>query len=214
MGSVVILIGAPGSGKGTQSTNLVNRYGFIHTSAGDLLRAEVKADTEIGRRIKDILEAGALCPDEIVNGLLFNVLVSLKNGDRLLLDGYPRTVEQAKYFDEMILRLQNISVCVIQIDVDTSSVVNRMSSRVMCEQCKTPYTAGDVERCTVCGCTSFVRRKDDEPDVVRRRIESYNSISAKVLDYYGDRAFRVDGNLPVIDVNRAVMDIIAQEFVF
>lgn len=214
MSEVVILIGAPGSGKGTQSTHLVEKYGFRHTSAGDLLRAEVKAESPVGLKIKDLMNTGKLVSDEIVNGLMENVLKSLGNGDRLLLDGYPRSVEQAKFIDNVIFCLKNVSICVIQIDIDADSVVKRMSSRVMCEQCKTPYRAGEVERCAVCGNSTFVRRKDDEPAIVRERIDTYNSISSKVLDYYGDRVSYVNGDRSQEEVSQAIDEILACKFGF
>ena len=214
MSNIVVLIGAPGSGKGTQSTHLVEKYGFRHTSAGDLLRAEVNAESAIGLEIKELMNTGKLVSNDIVNALMGKVLKSLKDDDLLLLDGYPRSVEQAKFIDDCILNLKKSSICVIQIDVNADSVVKRMSSRVMCEQCKTPYKVGEVERCTVCGGSSFVRRKDDEPAVVRERISTYNSISSKVLDYYGGRAHRVDGDQSPECVSRAIDEIIAREFGF
>ena len=214
MSSIVVLIGAPGSGKGTQSTHLVEKYGFRHTSAGDLLRAEVKAETKIGLEIRDLMNSGKLVPNDIVNSLMKQVIVSLEDDGLLLLDGYPRSVEQAQFIDDCILNLQKNSICVIQIDVNADSVVKRMSSRVICEQCKTPFKVGEVERCPVCGCTSFVRRKDDEPAIVRERIDTYNSISSKVLGYYGDRVHHVDGDQSPEIVSQAIDKIVADAFGF
>lgn len=214
MSNIVILIGAPGSGKGTQSTHLVEKYGFRHTSAGDLLRAEVKAETKIGLEIKDLMNTGKLVPNNTVNALMGKVIKSLKEDDLLLLDGYPRSIEQAKFIDDCIFNLKKTSICVIQIDVDADSIVKRMSSRVMCEQCKTPYRVGEVEMCAVCGGSSFVRRKDDEPAIVRERIDTYNSVSSKVLGYYGDRVRHVNGDQSPECVSQAVDNIVACDFGF
>lgn len=193
---VLVLIGAPGSGKGTQSTFLSTKYGFKHVSTGDLLRAEVSDGTEIGKKISDIMGSGGLVSSDIVNNVMESTIKKVETQwPRLLLDGYPRSVEQAKFLDNVVSRLTNVKICVIQIDVNADSIVKRMSGRVMCEGCKTPYKVEDhVEVCTVCGGRSFVRRKDDEPAIVLERIEAYNSVSSKVLDYYGDRAVRIDGD--------------------
>lgn len=212
MADILILIGAPGSGKGTQSSGLTKKYGFRHTSAGDLLRAEVKSESELGLQIKDLMNTGKLVSNEIVNGLMKKVLTSLSDGDRILLDGYPRSVEQAKFIDDAVSDLKNSSICVIQIDVNADSIVKRVSDRVVCEQCQFPYSLGKIEVCPVCGGRSFVRRKDDEPAIVRERIEAYNSISAKVLDYYGDRVVHVDGDMSPEVVAQAIDKILACKF--
>lgn len=214
MANIVILIGAPGSGKGTQAKYLVDKYGCRHVAAGNLLREEVKSESEIGLRIKDIMSSGQLVSDDIVNSLMGKVILSLRDNDFLLLDGYPRSVEQAKFVDDTVFRLKNCSVCVIQINVNADSVVERASGRVICEQCKAPYKAGDVERCTVCGCSSLIRRKDDEPGVVRERIKIYNTISSKVIDYYGSRVFNVSGDDLPDNVFQAIDKIVACEFGF
>ena len=212
MSCVVVLIGAPGSGKGTQSTHLVEKYGFRHTSAGDLLRAEIKAETKIGLEIPDLVNGGKLVPSDIVISLMKQVIVGMKEDDLLLLDGYPRPIEQAKFIDDCILNLKNTAICVIQIDVNADSVVKRMSSRVMCEQCKTPYRVGEVSKCTVCGGSSFIRRKDDEPAIVRERIEAYTSISSKVLGYYGDRVHHVNGDQAPECVSHDIDKIVSAAF--
>lgn len=193
---IVVLIGAPGSGKGTQSTFLSQKYGFKHVSTGDLLRAEVAAKTEIGNKIADIMGSGGLVSSDIVNSVMKATISKVgKEYKLLLLDGYPRSIEQAKFLDSVTSNLTNTRICVIQIDVNADSIVKRMSSRVMCENCKTPFKVDDdIKVCPVCGGRSLVRRKDDEPSIVLERIEAYNSVSSKVLDYYGDRAIRLDGD--------------------
>lgn len=193
---VLVLVGAPGSGKGTQSTFLSANYGFKHVSTGDLLRTEVAEGTETGKKIANIMESGGLVSSDIVNAVMESTIKKVETQcPRVLLDGYPRSVEQARFLDDVVSRLTNVKICVIQIDVNADSIVKRMSGRVMCESCKTPYKVEDhVEVCTVCGGRSFVKRKDDEPSIVLERIETYNSVSSKVLDYYGDRAVRINGD--------------------
>jgi adenylate kinase len=208
---IVILLGPPGAGKGTQGKELATRRGLVQLSTGDMLRAAVAAGTEVGIKAKPIMEKGLLVPDDIVIGSVTERIEQpdCKNG--VIFDGFPRTLAQASALDEA-LKKKGLGIdAVIEFKVDDKVLVQRISGRFSCAKCKTGYH--DTFRptkvdgvCDVCQSTEFERRKDDSPETVRERLMVYYRETSPLIGYYYCRGVlrTVDGMEPVEDVTAAI----------
>ncbi len=186
----LIIIGRQGAGKGTQCQRLSRHYVVPHISTGEMLRAAVREGTELGHMAKQVIESGQLVGDDIMVGLVRDRLAQDDARNRgYILDGFPRTVNQAEQLDQ-ITESAPINV-VIDLDVPRDLVVARISSRRVCRDCGTNYTATGRERrpwtCDVCG-GDVVQRGDDSEDAVNRRLDLYESQTAPLLEFYGSAA--------------------------
>jgi adenylate kinase len=191
-GPVLILLGPPGAGKGTQARLLQDRYGLVQLSTGELLRAAVAAGTEAGLKAQAAMESGALVSDEIVLAILADRLVGPDLGRGIILDGFPRTAAQARALDALLeTRGQRIAAA-ISLEVDDAAMVERISGRSSCASCgegyhdrfKPPRVAGV---CDTCGGTAFTRRADDRAALVTSRLTAYHSETAPLIGYYEER---------------------------
>lgn len=207
---VLILLGAPGAGKGTVAQFLKENYDVCHFSTGNLLRAEVESHSDIGLEIEQILGSGGLVKDDIVNRLVeLNIGRVIGSADIIILDGYPRTVEQAKVLDGAQNGSLKESIRVIELDVPDDAVVARISQRRVCEKCGNTYGPHDkIDVCSCGGC--LVRRKDDEESVVRNRLKEYKNATQPVADYFDDRLVRVSGEGTPGDVAERVEAVMSQ----
>lgn len=192
----LIIIGRQGAGKGTQCQRLSRHYVVPHISTGEMLRAAVREGTELGRAAKEVIEAGQLVGDEIMVGLVRDRLAQDDARNRgYILDGFPRTVNQAEELD-VITESAPINV-VIDLDVSRDLVLARISARRVCRDCGTNYTATGRERrpwtCDVCG-GDVVQRDDDSEDAVNQRLDLYESQTSPLLEFYGSA-----GRLVVVD---------------
>lgn len=194
----IIFIAPPAAGKGTQSELLVKKYGYTHISTGDLLRAEVAAETELGISLKKIMASGSLVSDEIVTTLLKNKLSSLNGA--FILDGYPRTLEQAKTLSELANELGIVLNTVIYLDMDETTAMQRAVGRVTCPKCKRGYnkyfevTKPQIENiCDDCN-IELESRSDDTEETFKTRFNTYIENTEPLLNYYRDL-----GILNVID---------------
>lgn len=207
---ILILLGAPGAGKGTVAQYMKENYDVCHFSTGNLLRNEVKSKSEIGLEIEKILGSGELVKDEIVNRLVEkNIDRVINSSEVIILDGYPRTTEQAKVLDGIRNGELRGNIRVIELDVAADLVVARISQRRVCEKCGNTY--GPQDKIDVCSCGGkLIKRKDDEESVVRKRLEEYERSTRPVADYYGDRLIRVSGEGTPDDVARRVDEALAR----
>lgn len=211
----VLIMGPPGAGKGTQAGHLVDAYGLKHVATGDLLRAAVTEDTELGLEAKEYMDAGKLVPDALMVGLIREVADSLAEDSGLLLDGFPRTRAQAIALDEMLGRLDRDVDVVLDIRVPDDVLVERLSGRWICRACGTPYNVNTRPPkvpgvCDIDG-GELYQRSDDKPEAVRTRLEVYASDTAPVAGYYHDHGslVTIDGNKPPDEV-RAQLDAAMQ----
>jgi adenylate kinase len=191
-----VFIGPPGSGKGTQAVRIAERVSIPHISTGDMLRAAVKSQSPLGRTIAETLAAGALVGDEVITELVRERLRAEDTVRGFILDGFPRTEAQARSLDEI---RPPESLRIILIDVAEEAIVRRLSSRRVCDACAisqsvAPGNGADREVCPYCGGT-LVRRVDDHPDTVRRRLTTYAAVAAPVVTFYRARAgfIAIDG---------------------
>ncbi len=187
----VILLGAPGAGKGTQAERMVARYGLPHISTGDMLRAAVAQGTEMGLAARKYMEAGALVPDEVVIGVVRDRLAEPDAQQGFLLDGFPRTIEQAERLDALLAEAGRQVTHVIAIDVPEDELVQRLAGRRMCRNCGKGYhivfDPPKVEGvCDACG-GELYQRTDDNEDTVRNRLAVYRAQTEPLVGYYEER---------------------------
>jgi adenylate kinase len=183
----VLIIGPPGSGKGTQAMRVADRLDLKHLSTGDLLREAVADGTELGKKAEDYMKAGLLVPDEIMLGLIREQFETLE-GLGWILDGFPRTLPQAEALAELLEKKGLAIGMVLLIDVDNEEIVGRLTSRRVCGDCKTVYNLsmlpdGDGSTCGKCG-GKLVTRPDDREETVRRRLKVYEEQTTPVLEFY------------------------------
>lgn len=186
----LVFLGAPGAGKGTQATRVCEKYNIPHISTGDILRANIKAGTALGVEAKSYIDKGLLVPDEVVIGLVKDRLAQSDCKKGFLLDGFPRTIEQAKSLD----KFAKISAA-IDISVDGALVIERIAGRRMCK-CGESYHISwyDKDVCAKCG-EKLYQRDDDKEETVKSRLEVYNAQTAPLIEYYRDKGVlrQVDG---------------------
>jgi adenylate kinase len=212
----LILLGPPGAGKGTQAAWLRDTYRIPQLSTGEMLRAAVAKGTEVGREAKAVMERGALVSDEIINRIVAERIDEPDCADGFILDGFPRTTAQAEALDRMLEERGLHLDAVIEFAVDNAALVERIAGRFSCAKCGTGYhdtfkptTVPGV--CDVCGSTEFVRRKDDNAETVKARLEAYDAQTAPLLPYYRAKGLvrTVDGMGSIGAVQAAVSQALA-----
>ncbi len=190
----IVLLGAPGAGKGTQAALLVEKFGMCHISTGDILRAAVKNATELGKKAKGFMDAGELVPDDLIIDLMKERMQQPDTEKGVLLDGFPRTTMQAVALDSMLAELERPLDCALLIDVDFEVIVKRLTSRRMCRFCGKIGNVKDTA-CPACGGEMY-QRDDDNETTVRNRLDVFEKQTAPLIDYYRGKnlLISVDGN--------------------
>lgn len=194
----IVLLGAPGAGKGTQAAKLVEKYGLCHISTGDILRAAVKNQTELGKKAQSFMDAGELVPDDLIIDLMKERMQQPDTAKGVLLDGFPRTTTQAVALDSMLSSLERPLDAALLIDVDFEVIVKRLTSRRMCKACGYIGSVTDGATCPKCGGEMY-QRDDDNEATVRNRLDVYERSTAPLIDYYkgSNLLVSVDGDRPV-----------------
>ena len=196
----IVLLGAPGAGKGTQAQRLVADYGVAHISTGDLLRAAVKAQSRLGKQAKSYMDAGKLVPDELVIDLVKERLAADDAQRGFILDGFPRNTSQAVSLDSELAKMGMELDAALLVDVASEVIVGRLSSRRTCRSCG--YTGTDADReCPRCSGEMY-QRDDDKPETIQNRLDVYQTQTAPLVEYYRGHGIlkSVDGDRPVDDV--------------
>ncbi len=211
----IVLLGPPGAGKGTQAKRLQDASGLVQLSTGDMLRAAVASGSELGRKAKAIMAAGALVPDEIMIAMIGERVSQPDCAKGFILDGFPRTVPQAEALDRMLAASGKTLKHVVEMVVVDGALVDRISGRFSCAKCGAGYHDSYHQpkvngRCDSCGSTEFNRRADDNAETVKPRLAAYHAQTAPILPYYKSRGLlrRVDGMAPMDDVTREIRDVL------
>ena len=210
----IIMLGAPGAGKGTQAKMIADKYGVPHISTGDIFRANIKNGTELGMEAKKYMDQGLLVPDELTVRILLDRVAQddCKNG--YVLDGFPRTIPQAEVLDSELTKLGDHIDYAINVDVPDENIVKRMSGRRACLTCGATYHIEHVPPkkegiCDVCG-SELVLRGDDKPETVKNRLNVYHEQTQPLIDFYTEKGVlkTVDGTVPMEEVFAAITAIL------
>ena len=210
----IIMLGAPGAGKGTQAKMIAEKYGVPHISTGDIFRANIKNGTELGKEAKGYMDKGLLVPDELTVRLLLDRVAQEDCVNGYVLDGFPRTIPQAEVLDEKLTELDEKVDYAVNVDVPDENIINRMSGRRACLNCGAtshivsipPKKEGIWD---VCG-SELVLRDDDQPETVKNRLKVYHEQTQPLIDYYEKKGVlrTVDGTLPMEEVFDAIVRIL------
>jgi adenylate kinase len=210
---IIVLLGPPGAGKGTQGDKLAQRLGIPKIATGDVLRAAVRDGTKRGKEAKAYMDRGDLVPDSVILGILQDVMTSPATKKGAILDGAVRTVPQAEGLGITLAEIGKKIDKVLLFDVDDDELVKRLSTRTVCEGCQTPYMGrAPGTDCEKCG-GKLVRRKDDEPEAIRNRLEVYRTQTEPVIDWYGDnkmKVLKIDADGPVDEVTARALEALGK----
>lgn len=210
----IIMLGAPGAGKGTQAKMIAERYRIPHVSTGDIFRANIKNGTELGLEAKKYMDQGLLVPDELTVKILLDRVAQedCKNG--YVLDGFPRTIPQAKVLDDALSKLGEKIDYAVNVDVPDENIVKRMSGRRACVSCGATYHIEHIPPkkegiCDVCG-QGLILRDDDKPETVQNRLKVYHEQTQPLIDFYSEKGVlrTVDGTVDMKDVFEAIVSIL------
>ena len=210
----IIMLGAPGAGKGTQAKQIAGKYSIPHISTGDIFRANIKNGTDLGKKAKEYMDQGLLVPDELTCDLVMDRIQQddCKNG--FVLDGFPRTIPQAEALDAALTKIGEKMDYAIDVDVPDENIVSRMSGRRACLDCGATYHIVSLPpkaegKCDHCG-SDLVLRDDDKPETVQKRLTVYHEQTQPLIDYYKNQGIlkSVDGTQPMEAVFAAITDIL------
>lgn len=209
----IILLGAPGVGKGTQAKNIMGEYKIPQISTGEILRGEVQSESKLGLQVKNILDKGQLVPDDLMLEIIHRRLQQPDCQNGFILDGFPRTIPQAQGLDLILEKLETSHVTVLEIYASEKVILERLTSRRICEKCGTDYNLilnppPSDNKCTVCG-GKIVQRDDDKEETILNRLKVYREQTEPLIEYYSKQHhyYRLNGQLSVDDVFQEIKEI-------
>ncbi len=212
----IIMLGAPGAGKGTQAQMIADQYHIPHISTGDIFRANIKNGTELGKKAKDFMDKGQLVPDELTVQILLDRVAQEDCTNGYVLDGFPRTIPQADVLDSALSKLGDQVDYAINVDVPDESIIQRMSGRRACLKCGATYHIEHIPPkqegiCDKCG-SELVQREDDKPETVKNRLSVYHEQTQPLIEYYTCKNIlkTVDGTMDLKDVFNDITAILGQ----
>lgn len=210
----LIMLGAPGAGKGTQAKKIAQKYQIPHISTGDIFRANIKAGTELGMKAKAFMDQGQLVPDEVTIGMLLDRISQDDSKNGYVLDGFPRTIPQAQVLEEALDKLGDKIDYAIDVEVPDENIIRRMGGRRACTSCGATYHIEHVPPkeegiCDACG-QELVLRDDDKPETVEKRLRVYQEQTAPLLEFYKAKGVlrSVDGTQDMQDVFKDITEIL------
>ena len=210
----IVMLGAPGAGKGTQADKIAEKYNIPHISTGDIFRSNIKAGTELGKKAKSFIDQGLLVPDEVTIGMLLDRIHEADCENGYILDGFPRTIPQAESLTAALEENGEAIDFALDVEVPDANIVNRMAGRRACLKCgatyHTEFAAPKKEGiCDKCG-SKLVLRDDDKPETVQKRLEVYHEQTHPLIDYYKKKGVlhAIDGTLSMETVFKNIVDIL------
>jgi len=212
----IIMLGAPGAGKGTQAKMIADKYSIPHISTGDIFRANIKEGIELGQKAKTYMDKGLLVPDELVVDLVVDRVQKDDCAKGYVLDGFPRTIPQAEALDAALAKLNDKVDYAINVEVPDENIIKRMSGRRACVACGATYHIVHIPTkvegiCDRCG-AELILRDDDKPETVKKRLDVYHDQTQPLIDYYTNSGIlkEVDGTVDMKDVFAAIIDILGE----
>lgn len=212
----IIMLGAPGAGKGTQAKKIADKYNVPHISTGDIFRANIKEGTELGKKAKTYMDQGLLVPDELVVDLVVDRVKNADCKNGYVLDGFPRTIPQAECLDKALAEMNDGMDYAINVDVPDENIISRMGGRRACVGCGATYHIVNIPSkvegiCDRCG-GELILRDDDKPETVKKRLDVYHEQTQPLIDYYTKKGIikDVDGTMDMEDVFKAIVDILGE----
>ena len=212
----IIMLGAPGAGKGTQAKMIADKYQIPHISTGDIFRANIKNGTELGKKAKEYMDQGLLVPDELVVDLVVDRLAQEDCVNGCVLDGFPRTIPQAEALDAALAAKGEAIDYAIDVDVPDENIINRMSGRRACVACGATYHIVHIPTkvegvCDRCG-EGLILRDDDKPETVKKRLDVYHAQTQPLIDYYTAKNVlkSVDGTVDMEEVFQSIVNILGE----
>ena len=208
----IIIFGAPGVGKGTQAKILSTQLNIPNISPGDILRDAISKGTNMGLKAKELVENGELVPDDIVAGIVDEVLSDSKARKGFILDGFPRTLEQAKLLQPILEKINIKNYVILFLDAEDEIIINRLSQRRLCTNCKSIVSLKEIVNgniCPKCGSVdTLIQRKDDDVEVITRRVELFHNTTAPVIDYYKEKVkvIIIDGTKSIKEVSSRIFE--------
>lgn len=210
----IIMLGAPGAGKGTQAKMLADKYEIPHISTGDIFRANIKNETELGKKAKEYMDKGLLVPDELTCNLVVDRIQKEDCKKGYILDGFPRTIPQAEALDKALTELNDKVDYAINVEVPDENIVGRMSGRRACVGCGATYhvvynPTKEEGICDRCG-KELILRDDDKPETVQKRLNVYHEQTQPLIDFYKNKGVlkEVDGTVDMNDVFNAIVKVL------
>ncbi len=207
---ILVLLGPPGAGKGTQAERLQETFNLEHVASGDLFRENLREKTDLGNLAQKYMDRGELVPDDVTIGMIRSRLEQPDAADGVILDGFPRTIAQARGLNEMLSNMDRELSAVLHIAVPDEELIRRLSGRWICEQCQTPYHVHsnpprEAGKCDVCG-GKLYQREDDKPETVRARLKVYHEQTSPLIEFYREANLlhEVDGSGEIDDVWEAL----------
>ena len=205
----IILLGPPGAGKGTQAQKIVKKHNYFQLSTGDLLRNEIKKNTKTGKEIEEKISKGNFVSDEIVNKLLKDCLNELKYRDRIIFDGYPRTIDQSKNLDNILKEFNQKIDLIISLHVSREVIEKRIIGRITCEKCNitlNEFFDQDQMKLHPCGSNHFIKRKDDNSEILMKRYDVYVKTTQPVIEYLSKKGnfLEIDGTLKIEEITSKI----------
>ena len=212
----IIMLGAPGAGKGTQAKQIASKYEIPHISTGDIFRANIKNGTELGKKAKAYMDQGALVPDDLTCDLVMDRIAQDDCERGFVLDGFPRTIPQAEALTNALNKIGQSMDYAIDVDVPDENIVNRMGGRRACVGCGATYhivysPTKEEGKCDTCG-GELIIREDDKPETVQNRLSVYHEQTQPLIDYYTNKGIiaEVDGTVDMKDVFDAIVEILGE----
>ena len=207
---IVVFLGPPGAGKGTQCKELVERYGLLHLSSGDALRRHRKEGTELGQKAQSYMDQGTLVPDDLIVAMMMDEMKNIEQGNGAIMDGFPRTIGQAEELDAALAKTEAKVDVVLNLEVDDSKLEERITGRRSCPVCGAAYhiTFNPPQRENQCnaGCSELTQRPDDTSEVVQNRIKTYHEQTSPLVEYYQAKGniVNIDGNVSIDKVTQSI----------
>jgi len=209
----IVLLGSPGAGKGTQAKVISKKFDIPHISTGDILRHEIKGGSGLGKKAAGFVESGKLVPDGIIIEIIKNEISQGKSKNGFLMDGFPRNLEQALMFSDLLDKLGVRLDKVININVSKEEIIERLSRRRICSVCKSVFSIGrknrEPEKCPKCN-GDLIERKDDKEEVIKHRLDVYESETRPLIDFYADKGVlvNIDGSGEEKEITKRILEVL------